>query len=111
MKPLSQPCQDCAQVYVGKTLKKCISEQKQAVKRFDEKNGITVHVFKHATIPMQAPTHLWIKIFPLPVLCFQPKEASLAVEKAYRARKTDRSVPLLPSVRSIRRLQYAKYML
>ena len=44
------PCQDCAQVYVGKTgwtLKKHISEHKQAVKRFDDKNEIAVHVFKH----------------------------------------------------------------
>ena len=44
------PCQDCSQVYVGRTgrtLKKCISEHKQAMKRFDDKNRIAVHVFKH----------------------------------------------------------------
>ena len=44
------PCQDCTQVYVGetgRTLKKCMAEHKQAVKRFDEKNGFAVHVFKH----------------------------------------------------------------
>ena len=46
------PCQECTQIYVyvgetSRTLKKRMSEHKQAMKRFDEKNGIAVHVFKH----------------------------------------------------------------
>lgn len=41
------PCWDCAQVYIGETsqtLKKRISEHKQVVKWFDDKNGIAVHI-------------------------------------------------------------------
>ena len=44
------PSQNCTQVSVGetgRTLKKRMSEHKQAVKRFDENNGIAAHVFKH----------------------------------------------------------------
>ena len=44
------PCWDCDKVYIGetgRTLKKRVSEHKQAVKRFDDKNEIAVHVFKH----------------------------------------------------------------
>ena len=40
-------CNECEEVYVGetgRTLKKRISEHKQAVKRRDQKNGIAVHV-------------------------------------------------------------------
>ena len=40
-------CHDCEEVYVdetGRTLKKRISEHKQAVKRGSRKNGIAVHV-------------------------------------------------------------------
>jgi hypothetical protein len=41
------PCCDCDHVYVGetgRTLKVRIAEHKQAVRRFDRKNGIAVHV-------------------------------------------------------------------
>jgi len=41
------PCKDCNGVYVGetvRTLKKQISEHKQAVRCMDDKNGIAVHV-------------------------------------------------------------------
>jgi len=41
------PCHDCDHVYIGKTgrtLKKRLAKHKQAVRRFDEKNGIAVHV-------------------------------------------------------------------
>ena len=43
------PCKDCPEVYVGetkRTLKVRLSEHRQAVKRGDPKNGITVHVHK-----------------------------------------------------------------
>jgi len=41
------PCKDCDGVYVGetcRTLKKQISEHKQAVRCMDDKNGIAVHI-------------------------------------------------------------------
>ena len=41
------PCKDCNGVYVGetgRTLKKWISEHKQAVRHMDDKNGIAVHI-------------------------------------------------------------------
>ena len=41
------PCHDCDHVYTGRTLKKRLAEHKQAVRRFDEKNGIAVHVHQH----------------------------------------------------------------
>ena len=40
-------CNNCEKIYVGetcRTLKKCISEHKQAVKRHDQKIGIAVNV-------------------------------------------------------------------
>ena len=40
------PCRDCKQVYVGetkRTFKRRIVEHKQAVKKFDKKNGVAVH--------------------------------------------------------------------
>ena len=44
------PCRDCEHVYVGetkRTLKRRIVEHKQAVKKFDEKNGVAVHANTH----------------------------------------------------------------
>ena len=44
------PCCDCDQVYVGetgRTMKKRISEHKQAVRHFDDRNGIAVHAFQY----------------------------------------------------------------
>ena len=41
------PCKDCDGVYVGetgRTLKKWISEHKQAVRHMDDKSGIAVHI-------------------------------------------------------------------
>ena len=44
------PCRDCKQIYVGETgwtLKRRIKEHKPAVRRYNEKNGVAVHVHKH----------------------------------------------------------------
>ena len=43
------PCKECPEVYVGemkRTLKVRLSEQRQAVKQGETKNGIAVHVTK-----------------------------------------------------------------
>ena len=43
----SVPCRDCNHVYIGetgRTLKKRLSEHKQAIKTFNSNNGISVHV-------------------------------------------------------------------
>ena len=41
------PCQDCEKVYIGetgRTLKKRVSEHKQAVRKFNMNNGVATHV-------------------------------------------------------------------
>ncbi len=44
------PCQECSQGYIGETrraLQKRLAEHRQAVKRSDDKNGITIHTYIH----------------------------------------------------------------
>ena len=44
------PCQDWEHLYVGetkKTLKRCIVDHEQAMKKFGEKNGVAVHANTH----------------------------------------------------------------
>ena len=54
------PCKDCSKTYIGetkRTLKVRLSEHKQAVKRYDPKNGIAVHAHEsHHSIDWDGAT-------------------------------------------------------
>ena len=66
------PCQDCEAAYIGETgrsLQKCITEHKYAVRTNDQKNGVAVHAWDNDHRPDQEAAEIVERAAPSEETC------------------------------------------